>query len=66
MTSNRRSSIRRVATNHPDAEGDSMYVVDLYENERLVQSRELPGKNKYYAEDVSENWNSGLIQLLTE
>jgi hypothetical protein len=46
--------------------GDSVYVVDLYENDKLVQVRNLPGKSRSYAEDVAENWDSGVIQLLTE
>jgi hypothetical protein len=43
------------------------YVVDLYErvddNLILRESRALPGKSIYYAMDVLENWNSGLIKL---
>lgn len=43
------------------------YVVDLYErvddNLILRESRVLAGKSIYYAEDVVENWNSGLIKL---
>ena len=62
----RRAQIRLVATENPAAGGDSMYVVDLYENGRLIQTRDLPGHNRYYAEDVAENWETGIIQLLTE
>jgi hypothetical protein len=43
-----------------------MYVVDLIENGRVVESRKLPGKSQSYANDVAENWNSGLIQLLID
>ena len=43
-----------------------MYVVDLIENGRVVESRRLPGKSKSYANDVAENWESGIIQLLQE
>ncbi len=43
------------------------YVVDLYEfvgdKNILHESRVLPGKSIYYAMDVVENWNSGLIKL---
>lgn len=43
------------------------YVVDLYErvdnNLILRESRVLVDKSIYYAEDVVENWNSGLIKL---
>jgi len=48
------------------ADDEEMYVVDLFENGKLIQTRELPGKSVYYAEDVAENWNNGIIQLLTE
>jgi len=39
-----------------------IYVVDLYENGRLLETRQLPGKSKSYAEDVEENWLSGVIK----
>ena len=43
------------------------YVVDLYERDDnnliLRESRVLVDKSIYYAEDVVENWNSGLIKL---
>ena len=48
------------------ADDENYYVVDLYEDGRLVQIRELPGKSIHYAEDVVENWETGIIQLLTE
>lgn len=65
--SNRTSQIRRVLTSDTAlAGGDTMFVVDLYENGKLVQCRELPGKSRHYAEDVAENWQNGIIQLLTE
>jgi hypothetical protein len=49
-------------TNGPD----SMFVVDLLENGQVIESRRLPGKSKAYANDVVENWESGLIQLLID
>ena len=64
--SNRKSQIRLVVNNDPVIGGDSVYVVDLYDNDKLVQVRNLPGKSRSYAEDVAENWDSGVIQLLTE
>jgi hypothetical protein len=54
---NRRSEIRM------DGE---VYVVDLFENEKLVESRRLEGKSMAFATDVSNNWDSGLIQLLVD
>jgi hypothetical protein len=66
----RSSSIRRETVQGDNASGssgpDSMYVVDLIENGRVVESRKLPGKSQSYANDVAENWNSGLIQLLID
>lgn len=43
------------------------YVVDLYEMEGesifLRETRSLPGKSIYYAEDVKENWENGIIKV---
>jgi|TARA_R110000868_G_scaffold237661_1_gene492280 hypothetical protein len=57
MENNRRSVIRK--------DGDT-YVVDLFEGNTLVQSRRLDGKSQLYAEDVSTNWDTGIIQLLVD
>jgi hypothetical protein len=66
----RTATIRKVAKRGENDSGssgpDSMFVVDLMEDGQIVQTRELPGKSKSYAEDVVENWNSGLIQLLID
>lgn len=63
----RTSLIRKVLTRDTAAAGgDTMFVVDLYENGKLIQTRELPGKSRRYAEDLVENWETGVIQLLTE
>lgn len=64
--SNRKANIRKVLMDRVDVPGDSMYVVHLYEDSKLVQTRELPGKSLHYAEDLAENWETGVIQLLTE
>lgn len=40
---------------------DTMYVVELYENQKLIEERELPGKSKHFADSVSENWDGGII-----
>lgn len=42
---------------------NGVYVVELYINNALVEARELPGKSIYYAEDVKENWENGLIKV---
>ncbi len=66
----RSSSIRKeqaIGENRSGSNGpDTMYVVDLIENGRVIETRRLPGKSESFARDVAENWDSGLIQLLTE
>ena len=57
----RNSEIRR-EVNPNIRETDVMYVVDMYEDGVLVESRKLPNKSIHYANDVSENWNNGIIK----
>ena len=62
----RHSTIRQTVVpgvDHDSNGPDTMYVVDLYEDNKLIESRKLPGKSKYYAEDVSENWDTGIIKI---
>ena len=70
MSRTRTSSIRRETNQGDNASGssgpDSVFVVDLIENGKVVESRRLPGKSQSYANDVAENWESGLIQLLID
>jgi hypothetical protein len=40
-----------------------VYVVDLFEGNKLMESRTLLGKSIHYAEDVAENWETGIIKL---
>ena len=40
---------------------EKIYVVDLFEDDKLVERRELPGKSIHYAQDVAENWETGII-----
>jgi hypothetical protein len=42
---------------------EDMYCVYLYENDELKEVRPLEGKSIYYAQDVAENWENGLIKL---
>lgn len=37
------------------------FAVEFYEDDVLVETRQLPGKSISYAEDTAENWVSGLI-----
>lgn len=41
---------------------EKIYVVDLFEDDELIESRELPGKSIHYAQDVKENWETGVIK----
>lgn len=65
MTETNRNSIIKYVqyTSNGHAGPDTCFVVDLYENGKLIESRKLPGKNRYYAEDVAENWENGIIQV---
>lgn len=58
---NRKSNIRKINT-----ETRETYVVDLYEDNILVESRELPGKSIYYANDVAENWENNIIHSVSK
>lgn len=46
-----------------DGTDDDMYAVYLIENGEEKELRALPGKSIHYAEDVADNWVSGLINL---
>lgn len=65
--SNRTSIIRSVpafGSNDSGSAGpDMMFVVELYSDNKLVETRALPGKSKHYAYDVSENWDNGIIKI---
>jgi|SaaInlStandDraft_1057018.scaffolds.fasta_scaffold25333_4 GTP cyclohydrolase IA len=54
----RTSEIRNVET-----DDGGMLVVDLFQDGVLMEKRPLPGKNMYYAKDVSSNWQNGIIKL---
>ena len=40
---------------------ETFYVVHLYEDGKLVESRSVIDRSKYYAESLAYNWTSGLI-----
>jgi len=55
--------IRSVSRSNPSkGQFASMFVVDLFKNKDKIGFIELPGKSKYYAEDVVENWETGIIK----
>ena len=60
---NMKNAVIRAVSRSNKIEGthSSMYVVDLYKNNVMVGVIELPGKSKYYAEDVVENWQTGIL-----
>ena len=37
------------------------YIVEMYENKELVESRVISGHSIDYAEDCAENWVTGVI-----
>lgn len=62
----RKSAIRKVPYNDDGSKGPDMtYVVDFYEDNTLVETRQLPNKSIHYANDVAENWENGIIQSKT-
>ena len=40
---------------------NNLYYVNLYNDNRLVETRSLTGKSIYYARDCAENWVTGVI-----
>jgi hypothetical protein len=53
----RHSNIRLLSYCGKDNSGpDAAYAVDMFEDNDLVETRILPGKSIYYAEDLAENW----------
>lgn len=39
----------------------TMPVVEMYQDGLLLRTQALPGKNDFYAQDVADNWESGLL-----
>ena len=39
------------------------YVVDLYEDNKLLEERPLYGHSLRYAEDCAENWEMGIFDV---
>ena len=64
MNTKKTAKIRKVAYMGNGSEGpDTALVVDLFEGNKLMESRTLLGKSIHYAEDVAENWENGIIKL---
>lgn len=62
IVTRRSSVIRQQPYNDSGSKGpDTCYVVDMYENDKLIETRELVGKSFYYAEDCARNWDQGII-----
>ena len=53
---NRGAEIRKENTHECE-----YYVVDLYLDDNLVETRELQGKSIHYARDTAENWVNGIM-----
>lgn len=64
MSIKRTAKIRKTVYAEQGSKGpDMIYVVDLFEGNKLMESRPLLGKSIHYAEDVAENWENGIIKL---
>jgi len=60
---NRSSAIETIEINEGGDTGIvPMFVVHMYEDDKLVESRSLPSRSIHYAEDVAENWENGIIK----
>ena len=58
------AKIRKVKyINAGSAGPGTTYVVDMFEDETLLESRTLLNKSIHYAQDVAENWENGIIKL---
>ena len=59
----RTSEIRKAPYLGNGSKGPDMcFVVDLYDNGVLIETRQLPNKSIHYAREVSDNWDRGLIK----
>ena len=59
----RTSDIIRVGYHADGVRGpDYMYVVHMFEDNILIEARELPNKSKWYAESLAKNWEKGIIE----
>jgi len=64
MNTKKKAKIRKTVYSGNGRGGpDMVYVVDLFEGNKLMESRTLLGKSIHYAEDVAENWETGIIKL---
>jgi len=56
------SVIRKVPCIGEGCEGpDTMYVVDIYENDHKVGTNEFPGKSIHFAESFARKWDEGIL-----
>ncbi len=56
----RNSSIRMKQVFNDGTKGpDTMYIVELWDGNSLIETRELPGKSIHYAESLAINWTEG-------
>lgn len=45
---------------------DVLYTVELWEDDNYVGLMDTTGKSLYYAQDVAENWETGIIKSTNE
>ena len=52
----------RIATVYQTDQG---FAVEMYENNMLVGDRDIIDHNEQYADDLAENWVTGVIKCLS-
>ena len=56
----RNSSIRMKQVFNNGTKGpDTMYIVELWDGDSLIETLELPGKSIHYAESLAITWTEG-------
>ena len=57
------ASIRSVPNWTDDSRGPDVFrMVDLYKDEQLFGTIDVTAHSRYYASDVVENWESGILR----
>jgi|TARA_B110000444_G_scaffold248120_1_gene271617 hypothetical protein len=61
-----KNKIKGTTTRSSRVQQTTCWAVEMYEDNVLIETRELPGKSIHYANDTAENWNKGIIQKTTK
>jgi len=58
----RKAEIRRQPNWTESSGPDMFYFVDLYKNDELFGTVDVSDHSRYYANDVAENWENGILK----